>query len=111
MSVLSIYRGDDRTLTITSSVALTGSEVTFTAKRSKLDADEDAVIQKSTAAGVEIGDPDTAVEVTVDAADTEDLDPVALYWDVQAVDGSGNVRTVAAGRLVIKADITRSAGS
>ena len=111
MSVLSIYRGDDRTLTITASASLTDSEVTFTAKRSKRDADEDAVIQKTTGAGVEIGDPDTTAEVTIDAADTMDLEPVALYWDVQVVDGTGSVRTVAAGRLVIKADVTRSVGS
>ncbi len=107
MSYLSMTRGDDRTLTITASDSLAGSEVTFTAKRSRRDADVDAVIRKTTGAGVEIGTPDSTAVVTIDAADTEDLEPVALWWDVQIVDGDSLIRTVAQGRLSIAADITR----
>ena len=108
MSYLSIYRGDDRALLITSSVDLTGSEVWFTVKRKRQDADVDAVIAKSTDQG-DITVAGFQATVTIDAADTQDLDPVALYWDVQIVDGDGKVRTVATGRLAVLADITREA--
>jgi hypothetical protein len=110
MSYLSMYRGDDRVLVITADEALTGSEIVFTAKRRK--SDTDPVITKSTTAGsIVIGDPATTAEVTIDAADTEDLDPIALHWDIQVTDVMDKVHTVAAGRLAIVEDITRVEGS
>lgn len=109
MSDLSMYRGDDRTLTITASEPLTGSDIRFTAKVSR--ADDEAVIEKTTGDGIEIGDPDTTATVTIDAADTEDLGPVNLRWDIEITDALGKVRTVAVGRLLILADVTRQAAS
>ena len=106
MSYIAMYRGDDRVLTITATASLTGSEVAFTAKRNRRDADADAVIRKSTGAGSVSVDGATA-SVTIDAADTDELDPVALYWDVQVIDSSDKVRTVASGRLAVLADVTR----
>lgn len=102
-----MYRGDDRTLTITASETLTGSEIRFTAKAHKRDTD--AVISKSTTDGITIGDPATTADITIDAADTEGLEPVALFWDIEVTDGTGKVRTVAVGRLAVMADITAPA--
>jgi hypothetical protein len=105
---LSMYRGDDRTLTITATEDMTGSEIHWTAKWSR-SADEPVVIGKSTAEGITIGGPGTTATVTIDAADTRDLDPGPLYWDVEIIDTLGRVRTVAAGVLDLKADVTRPA--
>jgi hypothetical protein len=74
MTILSMYRGDDRTLTITADESLTGSEITFTAKRRKRD-DSPVLISKTTTDGITIGgDPDTSAIIALDAAD---IDPVA----------------------------------
>jgi len=109
MSYLSMRRGDDRSLTITATEDLTGSDVAFTAKRRRRDTDADAVITKTTGAGIVIGNPGTTAEVAIDAADTDGLDdvPVALYWDVEVIDSADKRRTVATGRLGILPDISR----
>lgn len=101
---LSMYRGDDRELTITASEDLTTSEVRFTARAQR--SSPTAVIAKSTETGGIVVDTATAT-VAIDAADTQDLDPGALHWDVEVTDAIGLVRTVAIGRLAILRDITR----
>lgn len=107
MSFLSMYRGDDRVITITASESLDGCDVWFTAKRRRSDADDDAVIQKTSPTDITI-DGVTA-QVAIDAADTAELDHgTALFWDVQVFDTDGNLHTVASGRLSIVGDITRA---
>jgi hypothetical protein len=98
MTILSMYRGDDRTLTITADQSLTGSEITFTA-RGKRREDSPVLIVKTTDV------------VTLDAEDTEDLTPGSLWWDVEVVDALGKVHTVAEGRLRVRLDATRLEGS
>lgn len=107
MTSLAMYRGDDRALVITASESLTGSEVAFTARRRK---DGETIIEKATGAGITIGSEpdDEKATVTLAAADTADLEPGPLFWDVEVVDGSGATHTVATGILLIKADVTRS---
>jgi len=102
---LEMFRGDDRTLTITASESLTGSDIRFTAKR--VPGDGTAVIEKSTDDGsITIGvDPDDT-EAEVDAADTEGAGTGVLRWDVEITDAEGKVRTVAIGTLRLRADIT-----
>jgi hypothetical protein len=110
MTILSMYRGDDRTLTITADQSLTGSEITFTA-RGKRREDSPVLIVKTTDDGIVIGDPATTAVVTLDAEDTEDLTPGSLWWDVEVVDALGKVHTVAEGRLRVRLDATRLEGS
>jgi hypothetical protein len=111
MTILSMYRGDDRTLTITADESLTGSEITFTAKRRKRD-DSPVLISKTTVDGITIGgDPDTSAIIALDAADTEDLDPGKLWWDIEIVDVLGKVHTVAEGHLRLLRDASRLEGS
>ena len=112
---LEMWRGDDRefTFTITEDGApmnLTDAVLRFTAKRSLLDADDAAVIAKSTGSGIEAEDPTTGVAtLTLAAADTESLTGTAqLIWDLQVARG-GSVRTVLRGLLTIEADATRTA--
>lgn len=102
-----MYRGDDRTLTITASESLTGSELRFTARTRR--GAEEAVIEKSSGEGIALGDPATTALITIDAADTVDLAPGALYWDIEITDATDKVHTVAAGRLAILEDVTRPA--
>lgn len=107
MSYLSMYRGDDRVLTITASEPLTGAEIRFTARRYKADAEP--IIEKTSAEGITLGDPATTAVITIDAADTVELDPVVLHWDIEITDATDKVHTVAAGRLAVIEDVTRPA--
>ena len=108
MSYLSMFRGDDRVLTVTASEPLTGLELRFTARRQW---NTRVLIEKSTDSGITLGDPDTTALITIDSEDTADLTPGALHWDIQVTDTEGEVHTVAAGRLAIKPDITRGEAS
>jgi hypothetical protein len=104
MNYLSMYRGDDRTLTITTTEDLSGSDIRFTA-RSRHGAPEPAIL-KQTGAGISLDEEGSSAVVTLDAADTADLDPCALVWDIQVVDGAGKTHTVATGWLVVLGDVT-----
>lgn len=107
MSYLQMYRGDDRTLTITASESMEGADLRFTARHRRYD--DDVVIEKAAVVG---DDPFTSATVEIAASDTEDLEPDALYWDLELTDGTGKVHTVATGRLAILEDVSRaSAGS
>lgn len=116
MTDLTMYRGDDRDFTITatedgSPLDLTGATVRFTAKRDAVDADDAAVIAKTSDTGIAIDeDPTTGVAViTIEAADTEDLRASAtLVYDVQVTRG-GRTLTVLAGHLAVIADVSRTA--
>lgn len=103
MTYLAIKRGDDRTLTVTASASMEGSDVTFTARHRRYSPDP-AVITKTATVGP---DPFLTATITIDAADTEDLEPDVLYWDLQIVDGTDKTHTVADGRLAIEEDVTR----
>lgn len=113
---LEMYRGDDREFTLTltedgAAMDLTGASLRFTVKRVASDADLDAVITKTTAAGIVIdADPTTGIAVvTVDAADTTDLArTTTLVWDVQVTRG-GKTRTVLAGTLLVRIDTSHTA--
>lgn len=99
-------RGDDRTLTVTASASMEDADLRFTARRFR--SDEAAVIEKTSDVVVGYDDPFSAT-ITIDAVDTESLDPVALWWDLELTDSTGKVHTVASGRLAILEDVTRSA--
>lgn len=122
MALLTMHRGDTEsfTMTLTDSLGdplnLTGSGLTFTAKRRLFDADVDAVIVKTEADGIVVdADPTTGIVVlTIEPGDTETLENLrTLHWDIQVDDGAGDVRTPVLGRLAVLADVTRasSAGS
>lgn len=78
----------------------------FTAKHRASDADDAAVFQKASNAGITVS-TSTATVATV-PVDTADLPACVLVWDVQAQHTvTGAVRTVATGRLTLSQDITR----
>ena len=91
-------------------VDLTGASARFTAKRRLADLDAAAVIAKASPAGVVITDgPGGLLEVRLAAEDTDGLEaPVTLHYDVQVRDVAGQVRTVDAGYLVIRPDVTQA---
>lgn len=113
MTDFTIKRGDDRVLAVAATDAdgaqdLTDVTLFFTAKLRRADADEDAVIAKD-AADITITDEDAGLfEVALDAEDTDSLEaPLLLLWDIQGIDSTAKVRSLAEGRLLIQADITR----
>lgn len=115
MTVLQITRGDrnvfDLALTGADGTALDLTDLTiaFTAKRRLRDADDDAVLAKTTANGIAIVSAiGGTATLTLEGEDTTDLEG-PLYWDVQVDDLAGDIRTPLRGKLVIVHDVTRSA--
>jgi hypothetical protein len=114
-----LFRGNDRTLTVTakdpedgSDFSLTGATVWFTAKRHVTDPDEEAVFSKKTGGGgiVVLAEPDNnQARVSINRVDTADLPfrKVELECDVQTLI-EGKAHTVARGILVVKPPVTRS---
>jgi hypothetical protein len=118
MTDLVMYRGDDRSFTITTTGLpdLTGATIRFTAKRKVTDLDADAVISLVTPTEVEIISA-TAFRVNIQAADTDALTKeTLLIWDTQIV-LANEVRTLpdaslddsTLGTLLIRLDVTRAA--
>lgn len=107
-------RGDtiDLEVTVTrdgAPVDLTGADLWFTAKLKVKDADVDAVAQKTVGSGITVTDAvNGEALITLDPADTDGLTKeTTLYCDVQLVEASGRVTTVASGTLTILRDVTR----
>jgi len=111
--LLKTYLGDNKTLTI----PLTWEDVDFTpgtdwgliftVKSSVLDADTRAKIQKISGIGIEHDESNAVVSLVY--ADSATLDPGRYEFDVQAQDNdSGEVRTVARGKIEFQRDVTRS---
>jgi hypothetical protein len=119
-----IDSGDDRTVTITATwpetvvslgvdqgdpYDLDGKTIWFTAKRNKSDSDASAVFQKKTGDGIEIDSTDSNIAyVSIDSADTADVESSGLYCDVQVKNEAGKVFTVWKGLLPVESDVTQS---
>lgn len=119
MSYLEVTRGDDEALDIVVTnkdtgalVDLTGSALKFLVKRYRADADVDALITKSVGSGIAISNQTTdkgKAVVTIAAANTGTGPTGAFWWELQAVDATSKVATLADGRFVIRADLIRTA--
>jgi hypothetical protein len=121
-----IDSGDDRLVVITATwpegIALLGVDagdpydldgktIWFTAKRNKSDSDASAVFQKTSEAGggIEIdGGESNVAYVSIDSADTAEVESTTLYCDVQVKNEAGKVFTVWKGLLPIESDVTQS---
>ncbi|MFP4058715.1 MAG: hypothetical protein ACLF0G_17750 [Candidatus Brocadiia bacterium] len=106
------FRGDTVPLAFDLGRDITGASLRFTLKRRASDSQADALVSKSSANPDEIAITDAAAgrfEVRFAAADTEGLLPTGrratfLYDAEMTLDGA--VETVAAGDLVLLADVT-----
>jgi carbon monoxide dehydrogenase subunit G len=118
MTDLVMYRGDDRSFTISTTGLpdLTGATIKFTAKRKVTDLDADAVIALVTPTEVEIVSA-SVFRVNIPAALTAAIEKeTTLIWDTQIVI-AGDVRTLpdaalsgsTLGTLLIRMDVTRTA--
>lgn len=115
---LEIKRGDDETVTVLvtdpdaadAPVDLTGATLTFMVKRRPVDPDLDALLTKTTADGITLSDQTAntgEATIEIDAADTDELARGLFYWELQSVDATDKVKTLAGGRFEIKADLIR----
>jgi len=117
-----MYRGDTKSIEMaaveadgTTPINLSGWSLWFTGKNNILDADGSAVFQKETGSGIVVTDAASGeATITLAPADTDSLmgtgsaTSVDLFCDLQGVDGSGNVATLATGKLTVLAEITRT---
>jgi hypothetical protein len=108
-----ITRGDDQTITFTVTKAdgsvqdVTGWAFAFTVKEDIDDDIADAKFQKTSGGGgIVLTTPASGIiDVTVAHGDTNALAGKYTY-DLQGIDGSGNIRTVASARFVVRKDVT-----
>jgi hypothetical protein len=111
-----LTRGDDYAETHAFDTAagddydLTDCAVWFTVKARTFDADDDALIQHVSGDGsLTITDAATgAVSHTISAAETALLAPGVYRYDYQLVAADDTVATLERGKLVVRADVTRS---
>jgi hypothetical protein len=117
MSTLEMTRGDQPTFFVGpvrdrdgAIVDITGTTLWWTAKAHIRDEDEDALIAKTTADGISIPlGSDGLATITLERADTDSFpETTVLYWDLQEVDGIDVLQTLARGRIVVHADVTRA---
>lgn len=115
MADFTIYRGDTVALNITITASglaynLTGKTMWFTAKTSYSIADP-GTFQKKLGSGITVTDAANGrAQIVISASDTNSLgnSKVALVYDCQVKDSSGNIYTVASGNLIVIPDVTRS---
>lgn len=106
---LSVYRGDDKDWNLTFknsngvAINLTGSKIFFTVKKNRSDADSVALIKKDVASHVDAVGGLSKISLT--HSDTA-VDVGIYFFDIQLVDGAGNVATVVAGTFVVTQDVT-----
>ncbi len=117
---LVMIRGDSRTFTIqtrkpdnTGPQDITGWDLWFTGKIRLRDLDVDAVFQKTAQLGggiTVINGPLGTARVKLDPPDTADLTSqvTELLCDVQGRDLAGEKVTLATGKLLVYADVTRA---
>ncbi len=118
MSTLTMFHGDTPTFSATisnlSSSGLAGCELWMTAKRAATDPDSAAVFQKPNASWVidQTGNASTPgiAHVQLANADTASLPlyPVALVYDIQLKDASGDIYTIDSGTLTVTPDVTQA---
>ena len=108
MSKITFYRGDTTTINVSlTDTDLTGGAVFFTAK-SEIDdnaTDSTAVVTKKVTSHTDPTAGETTI--TLNASDTNTIDPGTYDYDIQIVFASGVVSTVQVGKLEVKGDITR----
>lgn len=123
MTFLRITRGDDETLNVLVKdrdtglpIDLEGAELWWMVKALEDDEDIDALVTKTSVDGIEIApdqDTDTGeATVTVNAADTEGVEPGIWFWELQGLLGvpEATLKTLASGRIRISRDLIRATG-
>jgi hypothetical protein len=114
MTYLEITRGDDESIDVAvtdpdnddAPVDLTDQELTFMVKEHPDDDDDDALIEKTTGAGITVADPETGVAViSIASEDTADISGTK-YWELQV--SGGSTQTLAGGRITIVPDLVRA---
>lgn len=112
MADLTMHRGDTRQITVTlddENTFAEGDTVWFTAKRSQVHADADAVIAKVSPTSVAFTAGQATASATIAPADTVDLTrKTTLVYDWQLLTAGGVLSTIESGRLTIEADVTRA---
>lgn len=119
MANLYLTSGDDyadvRALVITVTdpdtgdrVDISATDLTFMVKSSRADADDDALITKTTPTDIVIANPQTGetkgvAYMTLDAIDTSDLGG-RYRWELEGEDAGGTI-TLAEGTLFVRADL------
>lgn len=90
---------------------ITGWDLWFTGKLTRLDADVDAIFMLAIGTGITVAAPATGAYVcALEAADTDGLTALSttLYCDLQAKDTLGKPRTLRTGTITVIAEITRT---
>lgn len=124
-SNITVMRGDYWSISLTGLGSLVGrTKLYFTVKKSRTDTDAESIIQIEETAGLvylngaaagtptngslTVTDETTgAATIVLKAAETDDLEPSELVYDVQMVDATGPTTKSDGGTFTVTADVTR----
>jgi len=125
-SNITVMRGDYWSISLTGLGSLAGrTKLYFTVKKSRTDTDAESIIQIEETAGLlylngavagtasngsltVTNETTGAVTIVLKAAETDDIEPSELLYDVQISDASGNPTTISdGGTFTVTADVTR----
>jgi hypothetical protein len=112
---MSIYRGDDKTWTITfvdsngTAINITGYSVFFTVKpeNTYVDSSSDTGATISKTVSVHSDPTHGVTSLSLVPLDTASLKPAKYRYDMQLKNGSGKILTFIAGNFEVLADVTR----
>lgn len=106
-----LFRGDSREYCLTfkddqeASIDITGWKVYFTMKENEWDGDGNCAIKKDVTEHEAPQEGKT--KFVLRPEDTNGLNPGEYVYDIQVKKPSGDVLTVAMGKITVKADVTR----
>lgn len=125
-SNITVIRGDYWSISLTGLGSLVGrTKLYFTVKKSRTDTDAESIIQIEETAGLlylngavastasngsltVTNETTGAVTIVLRAAETDDIEPSELLYDIQVSDASGNPTTKSdGGTFTVTADVTR----
>jgi hypothetical protein len=112
MTLITTYRGDDKTLNLTftnssgAAIDITGYSIFFTVKNiSDVTTDDSlAIISKTVTSHTDAAAGLTSISLT--NSDTN-ITINTYKYDIQSKDGSGNINTILTGNFIINNDVTK----
>lgn len=106
------YRGDSypfeltvKDATTSTAIDITGYSFIFTVNSEQHPIDN--TTEEFNVDGVLDADPATGKVTFTPTALNTDLEPATYYYDIQMIDGSSNIRTIAKNKFMIVQDITK----
>jgi hypothetical protein len=112
MTNLSMYRGDDKYITLTFTLNgavldITGATIFLTIKNDITDLDDDAVFKDEWVAPADAESEAGRIQIHIPSSDSDSFEVKSYVFDIQYKSSTGDISTVADGNFTVNADVTR----